>query len=359
MSIKVLNRKLLWGRAGNRCAFPGCFQSLTENLNTEESDLLAQVGVVMGEEAHIKSGQVSGPRYDPTYTKVDDYENLILLCPTHHTLIDKNSGVGFSVDDILAMKGDHERGVEEKLGPDEVSRRKLSERMAALLSIWEDKFAVDHWKDWTAELNQPIPRLADSRYVRWIEAGHWMLGMRWPRQFPRTLAAMDGFDRVMSDLMFHLDACMHYEGGFFRELNREYKQLRRWDPEAYKRLFAEFQVERNLIWALVIEATRSVNWVISEASLEVDEFFRFDKGVALMGDGDGLIRSYVARLEYTSDQTALPDGPYPGIDPIRSYMEEKVRESAHYFDSKPVSEAIEHARQIKESAAAPVATSED
>ncbi|HAY96656.1 HNH endonuclease, partial [Shewanella sp.] len=41
--------------------------------------------------AHIKGNKLGSNRYDPEQTDVerDSYENLILLCPTHHTLIDK------------------------------------------------------------------------------------------------------------------------------------------------------------------------------------------------------------------------------------------------------------------------------
>ncbi|BBU22619.1 HNH endonuclease [Mycobacterium xenopi] len=50
--------------------------------------------VVVGEEAHIRSGRPDGPRYDPDYPSadIDKYENLMLLCPTHHTLIDAHNG---------------------------------------------------------------------------------------------------------------------------------------------------------------------------------------------------------------------------------------------------------------------------
>nr|WP_169454410.1 DUF6650 family protein [Catelliglobosispora koreensis] len=37
------------------------------------------------------------------------YENMILLCPTHHALIDKAAGVHFSVDALRKMKHDHEK----------------------------------------------------------------------------------------------------------------------------------------------------------------------------------------------------------------------------------------------------------
>jgi hypothetical protein len=176
VSINVLNRKLLWRRAGNRCAYPDCKQALTADLETEESQALSMAGVIMGEEAHIRSARPDGPRYDPTYDteKLDAYENLLLLCPTHHTLIDKNNGAGFSVGKLQDMKLTHERRVTERLGADEASRRELSERMVALLLVWEKKMHLELWEDLPVGLNQPISVLPDSGYDLLIEAGSWL-----------------------------------------------------------------------------------------------------------------------------------------------------------------------------------------
>lgn len=51
MSINVVARKLLWGRAGNQCAWHSCSQRLTVDLRSPESSVLASNGAVLGEEA--------------------------------------------------------------------------------------------------------------------------------------------------------------------------------------------------------------------------------------------------------------------------------------------------------------------
>lgn len=117
MSIGVAERKKLWGLARNECAFPSCSVRLLEHLadaavegNEGETGGTSGETVVIGEEAHIRSGQEGGPRYDANYDSklIDTYENLILLCPTHHTLIDKDNGRGFSVRDLVKMRRGHE-----------------------------------------------------------------------------------------------------------------------------------------------------------------------------------------------------------------------------------------------------------
>ena len=107
MAITVQTRKALWGPAHNQCAYPGCQQALVEELPGDPSAVPATV--VIGEEAHIRAQSKGGPRYDPAFPKdrVDSAENLVLLCPNHHSLIDANSGSGFTVDVLIKFKRDH------------------------------------------------------------------------------------------------------------------------------------------------------------------------------------------------------------------------------------------------------------
>ena len=108
MAITEKTRKNLWARSGNQCAYPGCEEPLTREVDevggSSEPDL-------RGQEAHIRSRSPSGPRYDPSYSteKVDSAENLLLLCPNHHSDVDANTGQGFSIQDLERAKKAHER----------------------------------------------------------------------------------------------------------------------------------------------------------------------------------------------------------------------------------------------------------
>ena len=107
--IKDSDRKILWTRAGNRCSI--CGQALT--LNTENGK-----NFVLGEEAHIVSRQVNGPRYK-VMDKYDSYDNLILLCPNHHSIVDKNV-VSYSVERLKEIKRQHEQAIEKITDPREL-----------------------------------------------------------------------------------------------------------------------------------------------------------------------------------------------------------------------------------------------
>lgn len=108
MTISAQTRKVLWGRAHNMCSFATCWQALT----ADEVDARTGEGfaVVVGEEAHIRSGSPGGPRHDPDYplADIDKYENLMLLCPTHHALIDAHNGDAYDVETLVKMKRRHE-----------------------------------------------------------------------------------------------------------------------------------------------------------------------------------------------------------------------------------------------------------
>jgi hypothetical protein len=110
MGIKDKDRKLLWSRAHNRCAYPQCRQLLTADL-TDSTTGKSYVQVV-GQEAHIRSPRPDGPRYDPKYPKpkLDTYENLVLFCPTHHGRVDGEGGRSIDAKSLVRIKQQHEQG---------------------------------------------------------------------------------------------------------------------------------------------------------------------------------------------------------------------------------------------------------
>ena len=108
MPVSDKTRKVLWGRSGNRCAI--CKHELIIDATTGSSES------VIGEECHIISARPAGPRYDSTYPqeKLDECENLILLCRIHHKMIDDQSD-SYTAVILQQMKSNHEIWVSQKL----------------------------------------------------------------------------------------------------------------------------------------------------------------------------------------------------------------------------------------------------
>lgn len=112
MAITQKSIKILWTSAGGRCAFPGCWERLCYH---EAGDIAPYT---LGEMAHICGDKPGANRHDGNQTgeQRDDYQNLILLCPTHHTLVDrKENEAAYSVGELLTIKAAHEARVLERL----------------------------------------------------------------------------------------------------------------------------------------------------------------------------------------------------------------------------------------------------
>ena len=109
MGLSDRDRRLLWGRSRNICAFPQCRQLLTEDEFDSETGESFQS--VVGDECHIYSASPEGPRYEPSYPtrKLETYENRILLCKVHHARIDARAGRGYDAETLLKMKRQHEQ----------------------------------------------------------------------------------------------------------------------------------------------------------------------------------------------------------------------------------------------------------
>jgi hypothetical protein len=81
MSLSSKDIKKLWGLAAGRCSRPGCSEVCIKFLAADPT--------VIGEMAHVIAKKPGGPRGVVTGGE-DTYENLVLLCPTHHTEVDKS-----------------------------------------------------------------------------------------------------------------------------------------------------------------------------------------------------------------------------------------------------------------------------
>src|SRR5690606_2137325 len=99
MSITARTKFILWTRSGSRCAFPDCRCKLYEASSEADPDVL------LGEMAHIVGQGDDGPRRDNPIPggDIDGYDNLILLCTKHHTIIDRQIAK-HSVDKLVQIK---------------------------------------------------------------------------------------------------------------------------------------------------------------------------------------------------------------------------------------------------------------
>jgi len=110
VTVADKTRKILWARSGNRCAI--CRRELVVDKTNADPE------AIVGDECHIVSKLPDGPRStfrdDSTTSDLDGYGNLILLCRTHHKLVDDQPGK-YTVPTLKAVKSLHEQWVSESL----------------------------------------------------------------------------------------------------------------------------------------------------------------------------------------------------------------------------------------------------
>jgi hypothetical protein len=91
--------KTLFAHSRNTCFFTRCEENLTR----------AEWAQVNAEIAHIKGEKPTSARYDPDQADTDrqGYDNLMLLCPKHHKLIDRLEPLDYDVPRLVEMRELH------------------------------------------------------------------------------------------------------------------------------------------------------------------------------------------------------------------------------------------------------------
>lgn len=134
MGVSEKNIKKLWGLSAGRCNYPGCGELCIKFIDQS-------VPTVIGEMAHVIAESPGGARFEPACKDRNTYENLILLCPNHHTLVDKGPVEEFAAQKLRAWKQEHEASVSQALlTPSFAEKRELCKHLATMLaenkSIW-------------------------------------------------------------------------------------------------------------------------------------------------------------------------------------------------------------------------------
>jgi hypothetical protein len=103
-----LTLKQLFLTSGHYCAYPGCVAAIVELTDGGPT--------VLGFIAHIEGSSDDGPRANHSLSSAerDSYENLLVLCGHHHTLVDKVDS-DYPVEVLRGWKRAAEQATAEKL----------------------------------------------------------------------------------------------------------------------------------------------------------------------------------------------------------------------------------------------------
>lgn len=289
--------KLLWGRAGNRCAF--CRVELTQDAVSVNS------AFVLGEQAHIVGEKEGAPRGKSLLSEEEreSYHNRILLCPTHHTEIDKNEA-DWPVEKLHHKKSAHELWVREALSDSgDIAR---TARQLAVASIVDSAVLLcdlPNWKYWTSNALASDPHWAADAPERLFEFRQRVAAAIWPedavelRRATETLAILihRAIEKFREHSVFEGDRYwprkFYREGGFNPNYDRDLDRYKAWLDEC---------------WRLVKEATKAANWFADVVRRDVNPLFFIEHGRFLINE-EGF--SIVASIpQFTADEKAQLPG---------------------------------------------------
>lgn len=313
MAISTLSRKLLWGRAASHCAMPACRRTLAH-----QSDL-SGTAVLVGEEAHIVAKSPDGPRGDSPLSpeQRDEYSNLILLCPTDHSLIDKAPD-DFSVSFLLDMKAQHEAWVRATLG---AASNPADEKWAALVDDLTARLGLDTWhKDVSAVLSGGEASMSVSTEERLRACLHWIATRPWPKGHDDLRKVIETMGHLINALLSTFTEHTDPDRSGERLRFKAFYKIPVWDKELYESLLNEYKECRKYLADIVLELTRYVNLFSDVVRDEIDPDFRNEEGYSTLIIEGAILRfdTHVPRFtEEEISEIRASEHPFHGFDEVR------------------------------------------
>lgn len=305
MSITLKTRKMLWGRAANRCSI--CRRELV--LDTNETDDLS----LIGDECHIVAKKPDGPRGEAPLSSEqrDKYGNLLILCKVHHKQIDDQPDE-FTVEKLIEIKATHEQWVRESLQGYDPQKQHDDEIYASYIEGWEKLANLEHWTGWTSWIlsaGQPQLPLEVDTEINKLRT--WLLSRIWPKRYEELEASFENFRCVLHD--FHETFYKHAQPwGKDALTTHKFYRIKEWNPERYRQLTREYNFHVDLVQDLMLELTRAANYTCDMVRRFIFPSYRLSEGVLLVESGMYMDMSYVThRSEYRAAERVLY--PYPGL----------------------------------------------
>ncbi len=309
---------MLWGRAGNRCAMPECRIELVMNATETDDESL------IGEECHIVARKPDGPRGSETFPedKIDKYENLILMCGVHHKIIDDQPNK-YTVDFLKEFKSSHESWVKTSLDGYNPQKQRDDETYASYVEKWIELSHIENWKNWSSHIfGSGLPKLWVDVDTSLEELREWLLSRVWPKRYEELEDAFENFRRVLQDFQNVFHEYAKKEGDLF--YTEKFYQIRKWNPERYNYLSIKHEFHVDLVQDLMMELTRSANFIFDKIRKFINPSFRLKEGVLIVESGPYYPFTWRKhRVEYRNEERT--NIPYPDLKEFK-----KIRANRDY-----------------------------
>ena len=299
MSIGQRDIKLLWGRAASRCSI--CQVELSQDKQAVSGSIL------IGEQAHIVGEKEIAARGKSILSSEErnSYPNLILLCPNHHTAIDKNEA-DWPIEKLHIVKAQHELWVQSTLSRKQDSKQIIDE---VIYSDMIDKAVelchLENWDSWTYGPLLPTPRW-DVDIAEGVKAfRRAVLRAVWPESAPALERALITFGvaiyHALQKFLEHAETkedtiwgIPFYKTSFFSQ-------------EEYHKRLRQFEVWVDECQGSIFEATKAANWLADEVRSSVNPMFFATEGRFIVEYPEGFGHRAIL-LEYQeAEKESLPE----------------------------------------------------
>lgn len=307
MAINQKDIKLLWGLAACRCAFPDCRALLTQTHDINKNYCS------IGEQAHIIAREKNGPRGDSLLSDLerDSYENLILLCPNHHTIIDKEP-TKFTVDKLKTIKKNHELWVQNSLSSPQDLNQLSQELIYAELVDAAIKYChLNEWDKWTFGTLEPVPVWPHSL----PQDIFYFRQKIFKTDFPGTLVEFEKSIQTLSLLLDksaalfreHCDLKEDSNGNLYYQGDRFYR-IQEWDQNKYYSLLHKFDDWVQQCHQLILDSTKAANWFRDVVRRDINPmFFATEKFTVIYPWSESFSHKHLL-LEYEhAEKNCLPE----------------------------------------------------
>jgi hypothetical protein len=298
MGISEKDIKLLWGRSGNRCAI--CKMELTQDSSALSASF------TLGEQAHIVGEKENTSRGKSKLDQKarDSYPNRILLCPNHHTTIDKNESE-WSVERLHQIKSEHELWVTETLS-ETIDHVKLAQStiLAGIVDNAVTLCNLNNWHDWTSDALSPDPQWAKELPNNIYKFRKMVIATIWPKEFDEckraTITLSVLLDQAAKTFMEYSDlqGDTYFPFKFYKRINpnpnydEDVKHYNQWLDSCY---------------STVYEATKAANWFADVVRADVNPMFFAKEGKFVIEQGMKSLVDlsfYTELLEFTEEEKA-------------------------------------------------------
>ena len=342
--ISIRTRKRLWLRSGDRCAYPGCDQSLLEPISG------ADEVTIVGVECHIVS-QKDSPRVarsESSLTAAErekfaalvenrhGYANLVLMCARHSLVID-DPDAGFDVSKVVEIKHQHESAVARLRTPEQRRDDEAVLRQAAIVEEWEWRIGLDQWEQRYGRIfGDGHPMMLQEDLAKLADARRWIFSRVWAGADQRLQAAFENFRYVAQDLQLAFEQYPHEHlaGQGVIAIKRFYNDYAWMDQfkHDHGQLRQMYEWYANVLEDLALELARSANLVCEAVRQSIDARYRLEQGLVVLESGPYM--DFMTRLHRPQYKPEDGWSPYPGL---QAFLVVRAQRDEHRGSGKPPS----------------------